>query len=119
MEFTSEEIAILKENTRQIVNFIIPFKKDLRKYHTISFGYSQYSTTYEYYIEINPHTIYGGARIKTIALEDNDTRRDYPLDRQPEFMVKLCHEWKTIKQKILSIVEEDKSITNSIRNFEL
>ena len=120
--FTNEEINILKNNTKQIIDFLIPLKKDIRdKYHTIEFGPNKYGS-YHYSITLNPHTIYGSIGRCTLALEDNDKSCDYTLDNSysaPDYMANLCHEWKSIKQKILSIVETERAITNSIRNFEL
>lgn len=119
--FTSEEITILKNNTKQIVNFLIPLKKEIRDYHTVSFGYNKYGN-YDYSITFNPNKIYGSIGRVTISLEDDDTACDYTLDNgysAPNYMANLCNEWKSIKKQIISIVEKERAITNSIRNFEL
>lgn len=122
MTFTAEEIAKLQANTKQIMDFLLPLKKDLRESYTIPFGRDQYGS-YQYRLCISPYQIYGGMGRASVALEDNDKTSDFNAKANQtsfaEYTASLCCEWKSIKQRVLSIVESEKAMTDSINNFEV
>ena len=117
MTFTAEEFAKLQANTKQIMDFLFPLKKDIRECHTITFG------RYGYRLYISPYHIYGGMNRASVALEDNDKTSTFNVKDNPEsfaeYTASLCCEWKSIKQKVISIVESEKVLTDSINNFEV
>ena len=121
--YTEKEIALLKEHTNQIVRFLVPLKKEIRSYHEIRFGDKcGHFGDYEYRLSFNPNWIYGGMGRCSIALEENCPSCDYTLDDSysaPDFMAKLCRDWKTIKSQVMEYVTQERILTKSITDFEL
>lgn len=120
-QYSQEEINLLKEHTQQILNFLNPLRKEIRSYYTIYFGNRNYGD-YEYRLYFNPNGIHGGMGRCSISLTADKGYHDYSIDDNysaPDFMAKLCRDWKSIKSQVMQYVEQERSLTNSITEFEL
>lgn len=125
MKYTNEEKKILSDNMRSILAFLKSVNDTNREYITIPFG--DFCESYEYTITIGPYGIYGSAGRASLDIDEEDISSKYPRDYHiftndtigPDYMAKLCRDWKKVKSAILDRLEKQQNTIKSISNFEL
>jgi hypothetical protein len=119
MQYTEKENAMLQENTARIIAFLDELKPNVRETISITFYTDRYGGT-PHIINLSSHRITGSVGYVSIKFEEDDTSRDQrDIFKCFDYMARLCHNWKTIKIKIMSEIEYQQELVSAIDNFEL
>ena len=120
MNFTENEIAMMKEHTSQIVNYLKTLMPNVRKSIEFVFCTDKYGGT-PHTISLSSNRITGRIGYSNIKLEGSlhssfDARDVYS---SPDYMSMLIYHWPTIKARITSEISRQQELISAIDRFEL
>lgn len=135
MKYTDEEVAVLKENTKQIEQYIRRLIPSLRESIHIEFGnivdrrgcYGLRVWEKQFELHISSSGIVGGSG----GLRYDFDRKERPYHTDGiidlyndrgfgvEYMASLCENWQGIKREINNAVSKQAATADKIKNFVL
>lgn len=133
MIYTDEELAVLRENTKQIENYLRSLAPRLRETVHVEFGetvtrrgsYGMPVREKEFDLWVSSKDIFGGSGGLRYWFETPTHYSDgiiYLYKNKyngTKFMAALCNEWPWIKRRVLDAVATQESKVAGIRNFTL
>lgn len=133
MTYTTEEVTTLKENTRQIEQYIRRLMPDLRDSIHIEFGNTVTRRGYygfpvrerEFVLYISKDNLSGGSGGLSIRFTPPTYHTDGVVDMYNDrgfgvpFMASLCENWQKIKSEIHSAIRQQSASVDSIKHFVL
>lgn len=131
MQYTKEEIELMKANTKQIIGYLETLRPRLRETVTITFGdtavrrgdYGFPVREPEFEIHVGMKCMCGhsgGLRIDFSGEERSSYAVSiYSSGFGVEYMAKLIRDWHMIKSKLISAIDRQEEDVLSLHNFSL
>ena len=133
MIYTDEELAILRENTKQIENYLHGLQPQIRESIHIEFGdtvvrrgaYGCRAYEREFDLWVGKDSVFGGSGGLRYSFEPLEEYRCGLIDLYNDrgfggkYMAALCCNWRSIKGEITNQIANQISRVASIRSFTL
>lgn len=133
MIYTDEELAILRENTKQIENYLRSLAPRLRESVHVEFGdtvtrcglYGMPVREKEFDLWVSSKNIFGGSGglrywFETLTHYSDGIIYLYKNKYNgAKFMAALCRDWQHIKRNILNAIATQEAKVSGIHNFTL
>lgn len=133
MIYTDEELAVLRENTKQIENYLRSLAPRLRETVHVEFGdtvtrrgsYGMPVREKEFELYVGKNDIFGGSGGLRYSFEPLEEYRCGLIDLYKDrgfggkYMAALCGNWRSIKGEIANQIANQISKVASIHNFTL
>ena len=120
MNFTENEISMMREHTSQIVGFLKTLMPNVRKSIEFVFCTDKYGGT-PHTISLSSKSITGRIGYSNIKLEGSlhSSYNGRDVYSSPDYMSMLIYHWPTIKARITSEFSRQQELVSSINHFVL